>query len=95
MKKMLLFMIEKMLLYKKKTSQGDFGTMQPFHCCLTSLNKDIENLAKINKKEKLGGFCCSCEHWKYYGKKDLKFIIIGDQTPIVHIKSLLILIFLF
>jgi len=31
-------MIEKMLLYKKETSQGDFGTMQPFHCCLTSLN---------------------------------------------------------
>jgi len=51
MKKLLLFMIEKMLLYKKETSQGDFGTMQPFHCCLTSFNKDIGNLAKLMKKK--------------------------------------------
>jgi hypothetical protein len=36
--------------------------MQPFHCCLTILNKNIENLTKTNEKEKLGGFCCSCEH---------------------------------
>jgi len=55
----------------------------------------ILELAKTNKKEKLGGFCCSCEHWKYYGKKNIKFIIIGDQTPIVHIKPLLIFLFLF
>jgi hypothetical protein len=70
MKKLLLFIIEKMLLYKKETSQKDFGTMQPFHCCLTSLNKYIGNLTKTNDKKKLGGFCCSCEHWRYYGKKN-------------------------
>jgi hypothetical protein len=70
--------------------------MQPFHCCLTSLNKDIGTLTKTNKKEKYWEvFVAVVNIESTMVKKNIKFIIIGDQTPIVHIKPLLIFLFLF